>query len=182
MKKRKTIYSITMCGVMTALLCIIAPLTIMLPGGVPITLANMILYLTVYLLGGMYATACCGIYLLLGIVGLPVFSNYGSGIAKVVGPTGGYLLGYLFVTVIMGGIMHLGKRKLWSAILGMVLGLAVLYAFGTIWFMISCKATLKYTLSVCVYPFLALDAAKIAVVAIVGPLVKKPITRFLTHE
>lgn len=182
MQKRTRIYNMTMCGVMTALLCIIAPLTIPLPGGVPITLANMILYLTVYLLGGFYATICCAVYLLLGIVGLPVFSNYGSGIAKVVGPTGGYLLGYLFVTVIMGGIMYLGKKKLWSAIVGMVVGLTVLYIFGTAWFMIAYKTTLKYTLTVCVYPFLPMDAVKIAVVAIVGPLVKKPIMRFLARS
>ena len=88
------------------------------------------------------ALSACAVYLLLGAFGLPVFTGYAGGIAKIAGPTGGYLLGYLFL-VLIGGLFMLkmprSEKKLLNIlfpVLGLVLGTAALYLFGTAWFMI----------------------------------------------
>ena len=176
MKSKEKILNIAIMGVMVALLCVICPLSIPI-GPVPVSLAVMVLYLIVYLFGGVKGTICCAIYILIGIIGVPVFSGYGAGLAKVAGPTGGYIVGYIFLCMICGGALWLGKGKLWVYIIGMVLGILVAYVFGSAWFMISLEAKLSYTLKVCVYPFLPFDAAKIVIIAIAGPLIKKPLRK-----
>ena len=107
------------------------------------------------------------------MIGLPVFSGFTGGLVKLAGPTGGYLIGFIFTAAICGGALWLGKGKLWVYVIGMVLGCAVAYLFGTFWFMFSMGTSMKYTLSVCVIPFIPFDIAKIVAVAIVGTLVKK---------
>ena len=164
-KTRDYVLNITLMGLMTALICVLAPLSIQLPGQVPISLTLMAIYFTVYLLGGAKVIVCVVLYLLLGMIGLPVFSGFTGGLGKLAGPTGGYLIGFIFTAAICGGALWLGKGKLWVYVIGMVLGCAVAYLFGTFWF--------KYTLSVCVIPFIPFDIAKIVAVAIVGTLVKK---------
>lgn len=172
MNKTKT-YHLTMMGLMTALTCILAPLTIPLPGGVPLSLTNMIICLTVYLLGGKRGTICCGLYLLIGLVGLPVFSGFAGGLGKLAGPTGGYLIGFLFMAMICGLFLHLGKGKLWMYALGMIVGIAVDYAVGSIWFMAVTRMRLMETLIACVFPFIIVDLGKAAAVIVVGPVLKK---------
>lgn len=172
-KTRDYVLNITLMGLMTALICVLAPLSIQLPGQVPISLTLMAIYFTVYLLGGAKGTVCVVLYLLLGMIGLPVFSGFTGGLGKLAGPTGGYLIGFIFTAAICGGALWLGKGKIWVYVIGMVLGCAVAYLFGTFWFMFSMGTSMKYTLSVCVIPFIPFDIAKIVAVAIVGTLVKK---------
>ena len=167
------VLNITFMGLMTALICVLAPLSIQLPGQVPISLTLMVIYLAVYLLGGAKGTGCVALYLLIGMVGLPVFSGYSGGLAKLAGPTGGYLIGFIFTAAVCGLFLKIGKGNIWIYTAGMVLGCAVAYAFGSVWFMISMPATFKVTMAACVIPFLPFDAAKIAVVVLIGPAIKK---------
>ena len=101
--KKETVLGIrqmAMIGVMTAVTCIAAPFSIPIPvSPVPLSLTTFILYLSVYILGTRNAFISYVIYLLLGLVGLPVFSGFSGGFAKLAGPTGGYLIGFLFGTV-----------------------------------------------------------------------------------
>ena len=180
--KKSTIYELSVCALMAALLAVIAPLSVPV-GPVPISLATLVLYLSVHVLRTRSALISCALYLLLGAFGLPVFSGYAGGIAKLAGPTGGYLVGYLFLVLIAGLFVwkstHFEKPVLRIAfsVLGMIAGTVVLYAFGTAWFMIQAKAALPYALSVCVLPFLPGDLAKIAVAAVIGRLVRKALLR-----
>ena len=89
MKNKSTIYQLTTCAIMTALMCILGPMSIPI-GPIPVSFTNLVIYLAVYLLGTKGATISYLIYLLLGAVGLPVFSGYAGGLAKLAGPTGGY--------------------------------------------------------------------------------------------
>ncbi len=94
---------ITMIGLMAALTCIAGPLSLPLPfSPVPISLTNLAVYFAVYLLGMKRGTISYCVYLLLGLVGMPVFSAFTSGPAKILGPTGGYLIGFVFMAVICG--------------------------------------------------------------------------------
>lgn len=162
------------CGLMAAILCIIAPLSIPLPGNlVPISLTNFILYLTAYVLDMKYSTVTYMVYLLIGIVGLPVFSNYGSGFAKVAGPTGGYLLGFIFIPLICGYINNKFEGKIYMSVIGMIMGLFFSYLLGTLWFSYQQSMSISASLSLCVYPFLIGDTIKIIAAAIIGPVLKK---------
>ena len=114
-----------------------------------------------------------GSVLLIGLVGVPVFSGYGAGIAKLAGPTGGYLVGYLLLAFIGGLFIEKSKGQPVISGIGLVLGDAACYVLGTAWFVFQMQCDLGYALSVCVYPFIALDLAKIVVSCIVGALLRK---------
>ena len=88
--RNESVKTMTMCAIMAALMCILGPMSIPI-GAVPISFTNLVIYLTVYLLGAKKGCISYLIYMLLGVVGLPVFSGYTGGIAKLAGPTGGYL-------------------------------------------------------------------------------------------
>lgn len=174
MKKTKDyVLNLTIMGLLTALICVLAPLSIPLPGGVPISLTNMVIYFIVYLIGGKKGTACFCVYLLLGLIGLPVFSGFTGGIGKLAGPTGGYLIGFIFTATMCGLFLYIGKGKIWIYIFGMIAGLIMAYLFGSLWFMYSMNVSLMKTLTICVFPFLIGDVIKMAVIVFIGPLVKK---------
>lgn len=157
---------LTLAALFAALLCVVSPWAIPI-GAVPLTLATLAVYLAGGLLDAKTALTAVGVYLLLGAVGLPVFSGFAGGLQKLVGPTGGYLIGYLpcaWLTALC--VRHFG-RKLWSYPLGMVLGTAALYILGTAWFMVQSGTQLLPALGLCVLPFLPGDAVKIIAAVIV---------------
>jgi len=84
-----------------ALTCVLAPLAVPI-GPVPISLTNLVIYFSLYVLGWQRATITYIVYLLLGLVGLPVFSGFEGGVGKVAGPTGGYLIGFIFMAIVCG--------------------------------------------------------------------------------
>ena len=112
MKNQKiTTYQMAVTAVMAAVLCVLGPLTVPI-GAIPISLANFVICLTAWLLGPKFGTLSVVIYLAIGLIGVPVFSGYGAGLAKVAGPTGGYLVGYLLLAFI-GGLFI--EKKQWPA-------------------------------------------------------------------
>jgi biotin transport system substrate-specific component len=162
----------TIAALSTAIMCIVGPLTIPI-GPVPVTLINFIICLTVIVIGARSATISVAIYLLIGLIGLPVFSGFSGGLAKLAGPTGGYLIGYLFIPVIGGIFMKIFKEKYIFTGLGLILATAVLYFFGTLWFIIMMKCDVAYALTICVLPFIPFDLIKIVLAIIVGSAIKK---------
>lgn len=165
-------YQLAVAALFAALLCILGPLSLPI-GPVPISLATLIVYLAAYILGPKLGTISCAVYLLLGLVGLPVFSGYAGGIGKLAGPTGGYLIGYIPLAFIAGLFVIKGKGKIPMAALGMVVGTAVLYLLGTIWFVMQMDYSVGQALAVCVVPFLLGDAIKIVVAVLLGGTVRK---------
>ncbi len=161
-------------ALMAAIMCVLAPVSIPLfftP--VPISLGVFIVYIISYVLSPSYAVASVFIYILLGLFGLPVFSGYAGGAAKLFGPTGGYIIGYLFSAFIVSYFVRLSSNRL-SHLLGMLLGLAACYAFGTVWFSLVQHMDFLASLKLCVIPFLPGDCIKIILALIVGPeLVKR---------
>lgn len=158
-------------ALMAAALCVLGPLSVPI-GAIPISLSNFVICLTAWLLGPKFGTLSVAVYLLIGLVGVPVFSGYGAGIAKLAGPTGGYLVGYL-AGLHRRSVHRKSKGQPVIAGIGLVLGDAACYVLGTAWFVFQMQCELGYALSVCVYPFIALDLAKIVVSCIVGALLRK---------
>ena len=149
---------ITYIGAAVALITICSWISI--PTTIPFTLQTFAVMLTVLLLGGMRGTIAIIVYILLGAVGVPVFSGFSGGIGKLMGPTGGYIIGFLGTALVMWGFEKFLGKKLWINIAAIVLGLIVCYAFGTMWFIKlytaddGSKATLAMALSWCVIPYL----------------------------
>lgn len=140
---------------------------ISIPAMVPFTLQTFGVFLAVGTLGGKRGSLAVLIYLLLGAVGLPVFSGFAGGLGYMMGSTGGYIIGFLLSALTMWAMERLlGKRKGVLA-LSMGLGLLVCYIFGTLWFMLvytknSGPIGLWTALVWCVFPFMIPDVIKIA--------------------
>ncbi len=168
--------SLTIIGLMTAVCCVLGPISVPI-GAVPVSLGVLAVLLTVYVLGTFKGTVATLVYILLGTVGLPVFSGYQGGLQKVSGPTGGYIIGFIFLALIAGAFIdRFSYKKCYMHVVGMVLGLAVCYLFGTIWFMFVTKMDFVASLTVCVVPFLLFDALKIAFCFTMGIGIRKALT------
>ena len=172
MEKKLTTYQMAVTALMAAVMCVLGPLTVPI-GAVPISLANFVICLTAWLLGPKFGTLSVAVYLCIGLIGVPVFSGYGAGLAKLAGPTGGYLVGYLLLALIGGLFIEKSNGNPVVSGIGLVLGDAACYVLGTAWFVFQMQCELGYALSVCVYPFIALDLAKIMVSCVVGALLRK---------
>lgn len=173
MKEKKfTVYQLTFMALMAAIMCILGPMSLPI-GPVPITLTNLVIYFTVFVLGMKTGVGSYILYLLLGMVGLPVFSGYMGGLGKLVGPTGGYLIGFIFMIVISGIILEKANRRLIPTIIGWIIGTAVAYIFGTIWFVCIMHCSFICALTVCVFPFIPGDLIKIVIGSLLGVQVRK---------
>lgn len=166
--RKLTISQLAVVGVMTAVICIASPLSIPI-GVVPISLANFVICIAAYALGARLAFCSCLIYLCIGLIGVPVFSGFGSGPGQLVGPTGGYLIGYLFLAAIAGIFIDRFEKSRILCFLGMVLGMAVCYLIGTAWLAYQMQMTAKAAFSTGVLLFLPGDFVKLALAAFIGP-------------
>lgn len=152
---RSSVRELTRLSLMTALVCVTAPLQIPL-GAVPLTLQTFVIALTGALLGAKQGCIATIAYVLLGAVGLPVFSGFTGGIGILLGPTGGFLIGFPLLAACCG---LLRGRTLPLQLLTGLLGLAVMDAIGTLYLMHVADMTLSAALIAGVWPFLVKDIA-----------------------
>lgn len=164
-------YSLTVTALMAAVICVVAPLSIPI-GPVPISLTNFAIYIALYVLDWKKGTLSCLIYLLLGLVGLPVFSGFTGGFEKLAGPTGGYIIGFIPMAVIAGIVIDRYQKR-WIHILGMIVGTAVCYAFGTVWFCLQSGTAPGAALSICVLPFIPGDLIKMLISVSFAPKLRE---------
>ena len=159
-KKSFTTFQMALIAVMAAITCILGPLSIPIPvSPVPISLTNLAIYLTVCLLGWKFGTISYLIYLLIGIAGLPVFSGFSSGFAKLLGPTGGYLIGFIPMAIICGFAFEKFSNR-GMQIAGLAIGTIVAYIFGTAWLAIEAHLTFYQALLAGVIPYIPGDLVK----------------------
>ena len=179
-------------GLFAALIAVCAQIQI--PAAVPFTLQTFAIFLAVGLLGGKRGTVSVVIYILLGMVGLPVFAGFKGGIAALLGTTGGYIIGFIFSALLMWAIEKpvsslFGKetgadskknifRKMAGPAISMILGLIVCYIFGTAWFVIVYTNTkepigIMTALGWCVFPFIIPDLIKIALALVLTLRLRK---------
>ncbi|MFZ1199192.1 MAG: biotin transporter BioY [Desulfobacterales bacterium] len=150
-------------------------------GPVPIALQSLFVYLAGLLLGARWGVASVGIYLLAGVCGLPVFAGGTGGIGRLVGPTGGYLIGYLPAVLLIGWIAQKAGRRAWGDVAAMVCGTAALYACGVLGLMLLTGLAWPKALAAGMLPFLPGDALKIAVAVPIARALR-PIVRLETHK
>ncbi|MDE5670124.1 MAG: biotin transporter BioY [Eubacterium sp.] len=165
-KKLKTI-DIAYIGIFAALIAVCSWISI--PLAVPVTLQTMAVCIAAGLLGTKKSVLTVIVYILLGLIGVPVFSGFSSGAGVLFGITGGYIIGFIFTALIVGIMLKGLGKKVWVYALSMFIGIAVCYAFGTAWFVLynnsnsADSVTIGAALSMCVVPFIIPDIVKIAI-------------------
>lgn len=162
------------CSLFTALLCIFGPLAVPL-GAVPVTMTVFCVVLSAVVLGCKKSVVSVCVYILLGIVGLPVFSLGKSGLPVLLGPTGGYVWSYILMAFIIGFVSSRGttSNQLAFSFLGSVISLLLCYVCAISQFVILNKTTMYEAFTVCVLPFVVIDVAKCFFAVWLGVKVRK---------
>ena len=169
----------TLTGLMAAIICLLGPFSVFFPfSPVPVSFCTLAISFVVYVLGARLGTYSIAIYILLGFAGLPVFSGFTGGAGKLLGATGGYLIGYLFMALISG--LFIDKydnsktfRNLALCFLGMLLGTITCYLFGTLWLSYQLSLTFTSALTVGVLPYILPDILKMILALLLGRSTKK---------
>ena len=170
-KEKLQIKQMAIIAIMTAVTCVLAPLSLPI-GPVPISLTMLAIFFSLYILGMKKGTLSYVIYLLLGLVGVPVFSGFTSGPAKLFGPTGGYLIGFIPMALVAGWFIDRYAGKWVQCLLGMVLGTLICYAFGTLWLAYEAGMDFYAALLAGVIPFIPGDLIKMVIAILVAPKIK----------
>jgi biotin transport system substrate-specific component len=153
MKTKDLVY----VAVLAAIICVFSPWAVPI-GPVPVSLATFAVYFTAAVSGWKRGTIAVLLFLLIGGLGVPVFSHFQGGFQKLIGPTGGYLLGYIPCALLTGLLVDRFEKRGWVHPLGMLAGTAVLYVLGTAWFVFVSGTPWVKALYICVLPFLVGDA------------------------
>lgn len=151
---------------------------ISVPAAVPFTLQTFAVFLAVGLLGGKRGTIAVAVYILLGAVGVPVFSGFNGGLGALLGITGGYILGFLAAAAVMWGLTSVLGGSVPALAFSMAAGMLTCYALGTAWFMVvyartQGAVTLLAVLSKCVFPFILPDLVKIGLALLLTVRLKR---------
>ncbi len=179
MRMGKNLRQMTLGALFTALMAVCAWLTV--PFVVPFTMQTFALFAALNLLGWRGTLGSLAAYFLLGAIGLPVFSGFSGGIAHLIGPTGGYMLGFAVSALVYGGVERALGRGRRARITGMLAGLLACYAFGTAWFMLVYTGSpggvnLAAALSWCVLPYIVPDLIKMALALLLSERIEKAVS------
>lgn len=150
------------CALFACLIAILAQIQIALPTLVPITLQTLGVYLVSLLLKPKLAFISTLVYVFMGAIGLPVFGGFSGGLASLLGPSGGYIFSFPIMALVIALIVK-RNEKLSFKIIALIIGTAVCYLIGTLWFIYVTNTSLIQALTMCVIPFLPGDTLKIII-------------------
>ena len=181
---RRHVYATVLTALFAAIIAVCSFVTV--PGPVPFTLQTFGVFCALTMLGGRLGLLATLLYLALGAAGLPVFAGFTGGLGHLAGPTGGYLLGFVFTALVYWLTVRLAGDGLRAKVLGCLIGLVVCYAFGTAWFVLVHGAaggavSFSTALGACVAPFVLPDLIKTAgavlLSAKLAPVIQKKLRR-----
>ena len=181
--EKKTAFTakdLALMGFCVAFIAICAFMTI--PTAVPFTLQTFAVFFVLLILGGKKGTLTIAAYILIGAIGVPVFSGFKGGVATLFGITGGYIMGFLLTGIIYFLMTYREGTKLYVKVIALVLGLAACYLYGTLWFVhVYTRDTgaigAWQVLMTCVVPFIPFDAIKLVAAVLISERVKKIIEK-----
>lgn len=177
MKKSRT-REITINSMFTALLIVCSWLSV--PNMVPFSLQTFGLFITLLLAGKKRSIIAVAVYMLLGILGIPVFSGGKAGISILLGQTGGYIIGFFPCVIVGGTILERTKRRPVDILISLTAGLMCVYVFGSLWFSAVYVPQVGEwgfwtAIITCVLPFVIPDLLKIALAIFVAGRISKAI-------
>lgn len=176
---------LTFCALMAALTAVCAQITVPMPNGVPVTLQVFAVALTGYLLGAKYGAVTMLVYLLLGAVGVPVFSQFRGGVYMLVGKTGGYLWGFLPMTAVCGLAALSRAKGKWRRALPYLWGvpaLLICHLCGTLQVMALAGGGFWALLMVYSVPYLVKDLICVAVAALMAVKLRPQLEKYLAVQ
>lgn len=179
--KKMTVFEMCITAFFAALTAVLTQIAIPV-GPVPITLGTFSVFLAGALLGAKLGAASQAVYLLLGVFGVPVFTSFRAGVGVLLGPTGGYLAGYVLAAGLVGFIGKRYGNKIYVLVLAMLAGYCVYTVTGTLWYMFSTKAGVAESLMVCVVPFIPGDALKIVLAAVLARRLNPILQKWLRKD
>ena len=180
MERKLTTKTIVITGMFAAVIAVLAQIAIPMPSGVPITLQTFAIALTGAILGSRLGTAATGIYILLGAVGVPVFSNFTGGLAIIAGKTGGFIWGFLFLALLCGAGATLKNKPLGVAT--GLLGLIACHLLGTLQFSLLTGMNFPESALLVSVPYLPKDILSLILAYALGLQIRKKLLRlFLFH-
>lgn len=170
---KSTVTGLAHVGLSTAITCILGPIAVVLPfSPVPVSFGLLAVFLSTCLLTAKSGLFTCLIYLLLGFIGLPVFSGFQGGAGVLLGPTGGYLLGYVFIPLC--ALPFSRKNNPLKRILpGMLTGLILCYVCGTLWLMHQTGIRLGEAFLIGTLPYIPIDIIKLCFAYVTAKAVRK---------
>lgn len=178
--KQEKIRKMCVTAVFAAIICIFAPISIPVGTFVPISLATLAIYIAAGMLDAKSSVAAVAVYILLGAVGLPVFSGFTGGVQKLLGVTGGYIFGYIPLAIIISLVC--GKiHKRFAFPLSMLLGTVVLYFIGTVWFVAETDSAMGAALMTCVVKFIPGDIVKIIAASVLCINLRPRLAKFISE-
>ena len=172
MSKTFTIKKTALCALFTALCAVCSIITV--PSPIPFTLQTFAITLAVYVLGIGGGMASVSAYIVLGAIGLPIFSGMHGGIGVLFGPTGGFILGFIPFCLIIGFALKKFK-SLVPRLIGCFIGLIVLYICGAVQYIFVASVSFWGAVTVCVLPFIIPDVLKILLAVVIGNRINKVI-------
>lgn len=173
-----SIQDICSVAIMAALTAVMAQISIPMPLGVPMTMQTFAVTLAGVILGSKRGALSMVVYLLIGSVGVPVFSNMGGGIQYLVGPTGGFLLSFPIMAYLIGvGVEKKRQKGMFS--LYLILGTLVNYVVGVAMYCVLMDSTIWVGISACVIPFIPTAVVKAIAAAVLGLQVRKRLVAVL---
>lgn len=176
--KTKPLYRISRCSLFAAIICVCSFLNFPV-GPVPVTAALLAVMLVGIVLSPLEALLTTTVYILIGALGIPVFSSGGAGIGILLGPTGGYIWSYPFLALITSlfSLIKTNKKplKYLFAFIGCITGTAVCYFCGTLQYMYICSTTFYTAVLTCIIPFIIFDIIKAIAACSVGVLLRNRI-------
>ncbi len=168
MKKTKlSIQEICAIAIMTAVTVVLAQVSIPMPMLVPMTMQTFAVTLAGILLGAKGGAISMGIYLLLGAVGVPVFTGFKGGLQSLVGPTGGFLLSFPLMAYVIGRGTELRKQKGMFTLL-LILGTISNYVVGVAMYCVVMNSSVWTAVTACVLPFIPTAVIKAVLAAALG--------------
>lgn len=174
MNKKFRIIDLAYIGLSVAILAVCAWISVPV-GAIPITMQTMGVCVVAGLFGIKRGTISVLSYLILGAIGVPVFSNFQGGIGYLAGATGGFAIGFLLTAIIIGMAVEKWNNKPIATALSMVIGVIACYCFGSMWFALvySNSASIGAVVTTCVLPFVVPDIIKIALSVLLVQKLKK---------
>ncbi|WP_297713489.1 biotin transporter BioY [Clostridium sp.] len=164
--KEKTL-DIIYCGIFATITAILSQIAIPMPGGVPLTLQTFAVSLVGILLGSRKGFISMSVYVLMGAIGLPVFSGFSAGVGAIVGPTGGFILSFPIMSFIIGLVCERTDNKV-IIFLGMLIASTPNYLVGAIQFSLVTSTSIYNAFLVTVLPFILVGIIKAALATIIG--------------
>lgn len=164
--KEKTL-DIIYCGIFATITAILSQIAIPMPGGVPLTLQTFAVSLVGILLGSRKGFISMSVYVLMGAIGLPVFSGFSAGVGAIVGPTGGFILSFPIMSFIIGLVCERTDNKV-IIFFGMLIASTPNYLVGAIQFSLVTSTSIYNAFLVTVLPFILVGIIKAALATIIG--------------